>query len=41
MMFAILGVNLFAGKLQSCTVDFYLINNMEECFKVRGKWVTF
>ncbi len=27
MMFAILGVNLYAGKLQSCSVDFYLINN--------------
>jgi hypothetical protein len=27
MMFAILGVNLFSGKLQYCTVDFYKINN--------------
>lgn len=27
MMFAILGVNLFAGKLQSCSVDYYKINN--------------
>lgn len=26
MMFAILGVNLYAGKLQSCSVDFYKIN---------------
>jgi hypothetical protein len=41
LMFAILGVNLFAGKLQSCTVGFYNINTMEECFKVRGKWITF
>jgi hypothetical protein len=41
LMFAILGVNLFAGKLQSCTVDFYKINNMKECFGARGKWTTF
>lgn len=41
MMFAILGVNLFAGKLQYCTVDFYKINNQEECFKARGQWETF
>lgn len=41
LMFAILGVNLFAGKLQSCSVDFYLINNMQECFVARGVWSTF
>jgi hypothetical protein len=40
LMFSILGVNLFAGKLQYCTVDFYKINNQEECFKVRGSWET-
>jgi len=41
MMFAILGVNLFAGKLQSCSVDYYKINNKEECFKARGVWSTY
>jgi Ion transport protein len=41
MMFAILGVNLFAGKLQSCTVDTYKINNQMECFKARGEWITY
>lgn len=41
LMFAILGVNIFAGKLQSCSVDFYKINNQEECFKARGEWSTF
>ena len=41
LMFAILGVNLFAGKLQYCSLEFYKINNQEECFKARGSWETF
>lgn len=41
LMFAILGVNLFSGKLQYCSVNFYKINDKEECFRVRGTWETF
>ena len=41
LMFAILGVNLFSGKLQYCTVGYYKINTSEECFKAKGKWVTY
>ena len=41
LMFAILGVNLFAGKLQYCTVDPYVNENKEMCFLNRGDWVTY
>ena len=38
LMFAILAVNLFGGKLYHCTVDTYSISNEEECRLVNGKW---
>jgi len=41
LMFAILGVNLFAGKLQYCSVNFYETNDKYECFRARGTWETF
>ena len=41
LMFAILGVNLFAGKLQYCSVNPYVVKNKLDCFKVRGEWKTF
>jgi hypothetical protein len=41
LMFAILGVNLFGGKMQYCTEDTFLIETMEECFKNRGSWMTY
>jgi hypothetical protein len=40
-MFAILGVNLFAGKFQYCTVNKYMIANKEACLDVRGEWKTY
>jgi hypothetical protein len=33
MMFAILAVNLFGGKLNYCSVGTYLYHTKEECFK--------
>ncbi|CDW83739.1 cation channel family protein [Stylonychia lemnae] len=41
LMFAILGVNLFAGKLQSCSVNPYQVRNELDCFKARGEWITY
>ena len=41
LMFAILGVNLFGGRFQFCTVDTYLVENQRECFNKRGKWLTY
>lgn len=38
LMFAILAVNLFGGKLYYCTVDTYNISTEEECRLVNGKW---
>ena len=39
MMFAILAVNLFGGKLNYCSVDPYRHHTMEECKKNRGSWL--
>jgi hypothetical protein len=39
MMFAILAVNLFGGKLYYCTVDTYINHTEEECRKDNGEWV--
>ncbi len=36
MMFAILAVNLFGGKLRYCTVDPFINHTKESCFKNRG-----
>lgn len=40
MMFAILAVNLFGGKLQYCTIDTYIMQTKIECLKNRGLWKT-
>jgi len=36
LMFAILGVSLFAGKFYYCTIDQYVTRNMLECINKRG-----
>lgn len=41
LMFAILGVNLFAGKVQYCSVNTYEVLNSQDCFKARGEWKNF
>lgn len=41
MMFAILAVNLFGGKLQYCTIDTFMMRNKVECLKNRGDWMTY
>ena len=41
LMFAILGVNLFAGKFQYCSIDKYEHSNSEKCEIAGGKWKTF
>lgn len=38
MMFAILAVNLWGGKLHYCNVEPYVHRTKEECFKHRGVW---
>ena len=38
LMFSILGVNLFAGKVRYCSVHQYLIDNQVDCFKAHGQW---
>ncbi len=40
-MFAILGVNLFAGKFQYCNIDKYILSDREACTKARGDWLTY
>ena len=39
MMFAILAVNLFGGKLNYCTVNTYVNHTEEECRKNNGEWL--
>jgi Ion transport protein len=39
MMFAILAVNLFGGKLNYCTVDTYVNHTEEECKRHHGEWL--
>lgn len=39
LMFAILAVNLFGGKLWSCTVDPYTYSTRLECLEHDGEWV--
>lgn len=41
MMFGILAVNFFGGKMQYCTIDTYTITTKAECLKKRGDWKTF
>lgn len=38
LMFAILAVNLFGGKLYYCTIDTYNISNETDCRLANGKW---
>ena len=40
MMFAILAVNLFGGKMQFCDTNTYKIKNKRECSQIGGKWLT-
>ena len=40
LMFAILGVNLFSGKFQYCSVRPYKISTLDECVRARGEWKT-
>jgi hypothetical protein len=41
LMFSILGVNLYAGKLQYCSVDTYKVEDKISCFRARGEWKTY
>ena len=38
LMFAILAVNLFGGKLYYCDVNTYEVSNAQECRLANGKW---
>jgi len=38
IMFAILGVNLFAGKFFYCSIDPYQLHTETECLYVGGQW---
>ena len=39
MMFAILAVNLFGGKLNYCSVEQFIHHTKDECLKHRGDWL--
>jgi hypothetical protein len=41
LMFAIMGVNMFGGKFQYCTVDTNIIETKDECESNKGKWKTY
>ena len=41
LMFAILGVNLFGGKFQYCSIDMYEHHYKEDCNQIGGRWKTF
>ena len=38
LMFAILGINFFAGKFFYCTVDTFNISNEDLCLRNHGEW---
>ena len=40
LMFSILGTNLYAGKLQYCSVLKYQAEDSVQCFKAHGDWLT-
>lgn len=40
MMFGILAVNFFGGKLQYCTEGEFIYRNKVECLRNRGMWKT-
>jgi len=41
LIFAIMGVNFFAGKFFSCTIDPFVLHTEIECEFVGGKWTVF
>jgi hypothetical protein len=41
LMFAILAMNLFGGKFESCSVDAYNIGTREDCDQKNGVWFTY
>ncbi len=41
LMFAIVGVNFFAGKFQYCTVDVYKNSYKNDCINANGTWKTY
>jgi hypothetical protein len=41
LMYAILGVNLFAGKMFSCSINSYVIDTQIKCFKAKGTWSSY
>ena len=40
LMFSILGTNLYAGKVQYCSVRPYEMDDASQCFRARGEWKT-
>jgi hypothetical protein len=41
LMFAILSMNLYAGKFQYCSVESSQITNKEQCLAARGTWYNY
>jgi len=41
LMFAILSMNLYAGKFQYCSVESPQITNKEQCLAARGTWYNY
>jgi len=41
LIFAILGVNLFGGKFQYCSVDMLTLHIMRDCEFAGGQWMTY
>jgi hypothetical protein len=41
LIFAIMGVNFFAGKFFYCSIDPFLLHSQIECEFVGGKWELF
>ena len=41
LMFAILAMNLYAGKFQRCSIVSNQITNVEQCLAARGTWSTY
>lgn len=41
LMFAILAVNFFGGRMQYCTINPYQYHVKDDCLKNRGEWKTY
>ena len=41
MMFAILSVNLFGGRLFYCSINAYKVKNKRECLQFGGEWLKY